>query len=210
MTVQRMVAGILFSVVCAAGAGQAAPAAAQESVVRPELRRRPVTTQEVWDAVTADLRERGWTEGRLPRVDEVDLPAAVPALAARRLQVSSACWDEMSGRARFRLQCGIPGGCLPFLAYIRAAAGGEEDAGIGLCRRPSWRRARSEPPRPAARPGQRGLAVMVSDGLRMTASVTCLERGREGELIRVRTRDGHVFLARISRVSGQGIALAIP
>lgn len=44
----------------------------------------------------------------------------------------------------------------------------------------------------------------------MTAIVTCLERGREGQVIRVRSQDGHIFRARISRVSHQGIALALP
>jgi flagella basal body P-ring formation protein FlgA len=40
--------------------------------------------------------------------------------------------------------------------------------------------------------------VFVSSRLRLTASVTCLERGREGEIIRVRSQDGRVFRARIS------------
>jgi flagella basal body P-ring formation protein FlgA len=40
--------------------------------------------------------------------------------------------------------------------------------------------------------------VFVSDRLRMTASVTCLERGREGEVIRVRGEEGNIFRARIS------------
>ncbi len=42
------------------------------------------------------------------------------------------------------------------------------------------------------------MAVFLSNRLRMTASVTCLERGREGEVIRVRSQDGRVFRARIS------------
>jgi len=40
--------------------------------------------------------------------------------------------------------------------------------------------------------------VFLTNRLRMTASVTCLERGREGEVIRVRSQDGHIFRARIS------------
>ena len=50
----------------------------------------------------------------------------------------------------------------------------------------------------AVHPGDRATAVFVADRLRMTASVTCLDRGREGEIIRVRGIDGHIFRARIS------------
>jgi flagella basal body P-ring formation protein FlgA len=41
----------------------------------------------------------------------------------------------------------------------------------------------------------------------MTASVTCLERGRQGEVIRVRAPDGHIFRARIS---GPALLEALP
>jgi len=48
------------------------------------------------------------------------------------------------------------------------------------------------------RVGDRATAVFLSSRLRMTANVICLERGREGAVIRVRSQDGHVFRARIS------------
>jgi flagella basal body P-ring formation protein FlgA len=48
------------------------------------------------------------------------------------------------------------------------------------------------------RAGDRATAVFASDRVRIAASVTCLERGREGEVIRVRGEDGQVFRARIS------------
>jgi flagella basal body P-ring formation protein FlgA len=48
------------------------------------------------------------------------------------------------------------------------------------------------------RPGDPTRAVFLANGFRMTASVTCLERGNEGEIIRVRSPDGRVFRARIS------------
>jgi len=53
-------------------------------------------------------------------------------------------------------------------------------------------------PKPAVLAGDWARAVFLSHGLRVTASVTCLERGRAGEIIRVRSPDGHVFRARIS------------
>ena len=57
------------------------------------------------------------------------------------------------------------------------------------------------------RAGDRAMAVFLSNRLRMTANVTCLERGREGEIIRVRSQDGRVFRARIS---GPGRLEALP
>jgi flagella basal body P-ring formation protein FlgA len=57
------------------------------------------------------------------------------------------------------------------------------------------------------RAGERATAVFLSSRLRMTASVTCLEHGREGEIIRVRGLDGHVFRARIS---GPALLEALP
>jgi flagella basal body P-ring formation protein FlgA len=60
------------------------------------------------------------------------------------------------------------------------------------------RPARAASPKPAVRAGDRTTAVFLSNRLRLTARVTCLERGREGEVIRVRSQDGHIFRARIS------------
>ncbi len=62
-------------------------------------------------------------------------------------------------------------------------------------------------PIPVVRAGERATAVFLADRLRMTASVTCLERGNEGEIIRVRSQDGHVFRARIS---GPALLEALP
>jgi len=57
------------------------------------------------------------------------------------------------------------------------------------------------------RAGDRATAVFLSARLRISASVTCLERGREGEVIRVRNEDGQVFRARIS---GPALLEAVP
>lgn len=54
----------------------------------------PVTRQEVWQAVAAELRQRGLSELELPRVEDLDVPVALPALVGRRLRVSASCWDE--------------------------------------------------------------------------------------------------------------------
>lgn len=167
----------------------------------------PATRQEVWQAVEAGLRIRGFSDRQLPRLEDLDLPAALPALAGRSLRVTSACWDEGPRRTQFRLECGEPGECLPFLVYVHDRGDGRGNADSGAqaapCRMASGRHAaRGVSPKPLRKPtvraGDRATAVFVSDRLRMTASVTCLERGREGEVIRVRGEEGNIFRARIS------------
>jgi flagellar basal body P-ring formation chaperone FlgA len=195
--------------------------AAERSRTPPDARSTPVTRQEVRQAVEAELRQRGLAESQLPRVEDLDLPVAIPALAGRRLRVSSSCWDAGLRRTQFRLECGEPGQCLPFLVYVHGdvydALNADAGAPAGSCR-PAWgaRLASGSRPvpeaslKPAVRAGDRALVVFAAEGLRMTASVTCLDRGREGAVIRVRTQDGVILRARISRVSYQGITLAMP
>jgi Chaperone for flagella basal body P-ring formation len=165
----------------------------------------PVTRTEVWQAVDAALRRQGISDEDLPKEEDLDLPVILPALAGRTLRVASVCWDERPQRTQFRLQCSEPGQCLPFLVYISKASlanaigrapscrmAGRSRSGLGSSLAPEVA------PKPAVRIGEEATAIFVSGGLRMTASVTCLERGRAGEVIRVRGEDGHVFRARVS------------
>ena len=163
----------------------------------------PMTRQEAWQAVAAELRQRGLSELELPRVESLDMPMALPALAGRRLRVSSICWDEGPRRVQFRLECGEPGECLPFLVYVHGRGNADSGERHGPCRLPSGPRLASvdspgPSPQPTLRAGDRATAVFLADRLRMTAIVTCLERGREGQVIRVRGQEGHIFRARIS------------
>lgn len=164
------------------------------------------TRQGVWQVVVTELQREGLSEQRLPRIQDLELPGALPALAGRRLRVSSACWDEGPRRTQFRLECGEPGQCLPFLVYLHNAylhnyLRDDQTASVraGSCRLASQPRRVLEPSaKPVLRAGDRATAVFLSNRLRMTASVICLERGREGAVIRVRSQEGRVFRARIS------------
>ena len=185
----------------------------------------PATRQEVWRAVASELRYRGSSEQQLPQAEDLELPAALPALAGRRLRVSSACWDEGPRRTQFRLECGEPGQCLPFLVYlsnslsssvpnsVRADVQADTGARTASCRPHSGARpAPAVSPNPLVRAamvraGERATAVFLAGRLRMTASVTCLERGRENDVIRVRSQNGHIFRARIS---GPALLEALP
>jgi len=181
-----------------------------------DVRSTPVTREEVWQAVVAELHEQGVSELQLPRIEDLDLPVAVPAVAGRKLRVSSSCWEDGLQRSQFRLECGELGQCLPFLAYVQAhrnaASAADASTRGGLCRLASVSHpAREVPPlplpKPTVRPGDQAIAAFRSDRLRITASVTCLDRGREGEIIRVRNQDGEIFRA---RVSGPALLEALP
>jgi hypothetical protein len=192
-----------------------------------EASRRPPTPatrrQEVWQAVIAELRQQGIAEAQLPRIEDIDMPLAPPALAGRSLRVASACWDEGPRRTQFRLECGAPGQCLPFLVYLHDHVPDSVSGAVyadGAARAPSCqlasgshpappapRLAAAAAPKPTVQTGERAVAVFLSSHMRMTASVTCLERGRQGEVIRVRAPDGHIFRARIS---GPALLEALP
>ena len=165
----------------------------------------PLKPQEVWQVVAAELRALGFSEQQLPRVEDLDMPETLPFVAARSLRVSSTCWDAIPRRTQFRMECEAAGQCLPFLVYLRDPTG--MDAGARSCRLASESRLAhgtlgahlaEAKPKPAVRSGDSATAVFLSSHIRMTASVTCLEQGQEGEVIRVRALDGHIFRARIS------------
>jgi hypothetical protein len=45
----------------------------------------PITRDEVWQAVTLELRQRGVREEQLLGLDEIDLPGLIPAATSRAL-----------------------------------------------------------------------------------------------------------------------------
>ncbi len=192
--------------------------AAEETGTPSGSRSNPVTRREVWQAVVDELHARDVPELRWPRIDELDLPAGLPAISGRTLRVTAACWDEGPQRTQFRLECGEPGQCLPFLVFVhvhghsRVQSENEGKAYAGACgSAPEAHSAREASPKilsaPTMHPGDRATAVFVSERLRIAATVTCLERGREGEVIRVRNQDGEIFRARIS---GPALLEALP
>ncbi|MBZ5547714.1 MAG: flagella basal body P-ring formation protein FlgA [Acidobacteriia bacterium] len=157
----------------------------------------PVTRQEVWQAVAGELRDRGLREEQLPRAEDLDLPVAVPASQGRTLRVAAVCWDADRGRVEFRLECREAVQCIPFLAYVPSIdVRTAERAHAGSCRSGPGS-APAQPKKVAVRAGERAMVVLVANRLRLTTSVICLERGTEGEIIRVKNQDGHIFRARV-------------
>jgi hypothetical protein len=188
----------------------------------------PITRQEVWQAVVGELGQRGVSKQQLPPAEDLDLPATPPARAGRKLHVALACWDEGRERLQFRLECATPSECLPFITYLnrgqlqsadlQAAVGAEREdaacrvvAGPGMAG-PSASKLASKSTsqlasEPMMRPGDPATAIFVGNGMRMTASVTCLDRGREGDTVRVRGPEGNVFRARISGPASLEVSL---
>jgi hypothetical protein len=168
----------------------------------PRFLLAPITRDEVWQAVILELRQRGVREEQMLRPEEIDLPVAIMAAASHTLRVSMVCWDADLGRAQFQMECRQAGQCVPFLAYAdagRSTAMGSERIAGSSCRAAS--RARSElsvPHKAVIRVGDRATVVFRGSQLSLTALVTCLERGAEGEIIRVRNQDGQIFRARVS------------
>jgi hypothetical protein len=108
------------------------------------------------------------------------------------------------------MECEGAGQCLPFLAYVRRDKAldlgelghdflrADSDTALEFCGVSSASRSSQKIPKKLAiRTGDHATALFQADGLRMTASVRCLERGSVGEIIRVQSQDGHIFRARI-------------
>lgn len=162
---------------------------------RPDSR-FPVDARQVALEVAGEMRALGLAGEFVPQPADIELPLAVPARAAHTLRVAQLCWDANPHRVRARIECREAGACLPFLAYARTAA----VPPLPNCRASAPHAAKSAGERPpiAVRPGERATAVFEAAGLRMSAPVTCLERGAMGETVHVRGPGGIVFRARIT------------
>jgi len=161
-------------------------------------RMTPVTKDEVHRAVLAEFRARGVPGDALPTGGDIELPAAVPATVERRLRVTASCWNETLALLQFRLECAQAGQCLPFFAFVR---GPRPEAAESCQSAPNVRAARPRLRKPVVRAGDRATVVFRGPQVRLTTTVTCLDRGSEGDIVRVKNQDGRVFRARVSTAS---------
>ena len=169
----------------------ASPAIAAEADVHGYS---PISGESVRATIVAELRTRGIDEAQLPRAEDIEVPLAVPARAGASLRVTAVCRDADAARVRFRLECQAAGACLPFFAYARM----ESHAQAVSCQVPRKQASTAGAATPAVRAGERATAVLVASGIRMTAPVTCMDRGARGEIIRVRGGEGRIFRARVT------------
>ena len=157
--------------------------------------RVPIAREHVRDSIILELRLRGVPADDLPQVDEIELPVAVPIAPGATLRVTESCWDSTLARQRFRIECQQPGSCVPFLAYVKTS---HSPAIAQSCQTTSKSKNVTVTRKPVIRAGDRATVVYHGDRMRLTTMVTCLDRGAEGDVIRVRNQDGRIFRARIS------------
>jgi Chaperone for flagella basal body P-ring formation len=186
------------------------------AVEPPRAVRTPVTVDEVRQAIAREYPRRGLGPEHSLHAAQIELPVAVSAAAERSLRVAGMCWVVRGARLQFRMECGESGQCMPFLAYARTgdlpqtapttADGPSCRAGSEMSGVSSARPATRPPARPVVRSGEHATVVFAGERLRMSAQVTCLERGGAGQVIRVRNPDGRTFRA---RVVGAGLLEAL-
>jgi len=153
-----------------------------------------ISGEKVRGTIAAELRGRGIEDAKLPRSEDIEVPLAVPARAGASLRVTAVCWDTDASRVRFRLECREAGACLPFLAYVRM----ESRAQAASCQVPRRQASPTGVATAAVHAGERATAILEASGIRMTAPVTCMDRGARGEIVRVRGGEGRIFRARVT------------
>jgi len=163
--------------------------------------RTPIRRDEVQAIIAADLRSRGFDDPLVPRVESLELPGAITATPNHSLHMLSVCWDRATDRAQFRLECRVHSECLPFIvsAHLEQQLIAPASDAFPACQIASAKKAASPAHHdPVVRVGDSATVVFHGDRMRLAVRVTCLERGAEGEVVRVRNQDGHVFRARVA------------
>jgi len=151
--------GMLLAVVLAASTGIAQP---------PEF---GIQGDRVRAAIARDLR---LVEGEVTELEIGTAPVsrvAEPELTAVRRSALP------GGRVLFRMRCRLQR-CLPFYASARVPAGSV-----------LTKRAERPGEKPLLRANDRAMLRIVSEGMRISVPIVCLEDGRAGETIKVRTAD---------------------
>ena len=154
--------------------------------------RVPVTKDEVYRTIVDDIRSHGISVPNLPRIEDIDLPLAVPIAGGTRLRIVESCWDLSLARQQFRVACEPSGDCIPFLVYTKVRTT------TGSCQTTARPKGATLSSKPLVRAGDRATVLYHRDRMRLTTFVTCLDQGAEGDVIRVRNQDGQIFRARIS------------
>ncbi len=190
-----------MSFATAVGAGLVICAAMRQAEAQNYVPRTLVTHEEIGQAIASELRARLPKESPTPAWD-VDVPLAVPAAGSHKLRVTSVCREADTKLLRFQLACIERAACLPFLTWVHTS----QPVPAAPC---SGATTGGSLPAPTAivEPGRKVMAVLAVTGVRMTAPVTCLERGAMGDVIFVRGQEGRAFRA---RVAGPAFVEALP
>jgi len=172
--------------------------------------------ERIYRKVISGLESRGAESGPLIAAEALDLGGAARLPEEAQFDLASVRWDALLGRWEFQLRCINPQQCVPFLVTAKAEKGPMAGAGRdqvvptavragGTARLGGEKRLGT----PDVEAGQNARVSWSEAGLAMTAEVVCLERGVEGQWIRVRAREGRGRVFR-ARVAGMGRLVAGP
>lgn len=129
------------------------------------------------------------------------------ALRDADLQVTGKVWDPALRSWMFFVRCARPGECNPFwLPVPDLAQSAESPAPPGNSRQlapvrprlssvPDAKTVESPAPRPLIRPGQKATLLWEQGGIRLEATVVCLDGGGIGDRVRARMVKGKIMHA---------------
>jgi len=121
-----------------------------------------------------------------------DMSAVPDQVHADSVQLVGQDWDALQNRARLRFRCLPRNACAPFAVAREMSIHDFESLGHA-----NLRTSVNREPNLFAKPGDVLTLVVANGGVRVTAVVTCLERAKEGQSIRVRRSDGRVLRGRL-------------
>ena len=154
----------------------------------------PISRATIHEAIVGFLRERGQPDLLYPALRWSD---GITTTAHPVIEVRAANWESARRQLQFRLRCVPNETCRDFLVYmqnppatlvhgIEKFSGSNQGAHI-----------RTDSP-VLIEAGRKARLLIQADGLQISLNVICLERGRAGQKIRVRTAGkGHVFQAEV-------------
>jgi hypothetical protein len=172
--------------------------------------------ERMYRAVRSGLEGAG--AGPQITAEELDLSGAAGLPEEAQFDLAGMRWDALLGRWEFQLRCRNRQQCVPFLVSAKAenrpelqAGAGQKQARLTVVRAsgPIMFAGKRRPGAPAVEAGQNAKVSWSKAGLEISAQVVCLERGVEGQWIRVRPREGRGRVLR-ARVAGKGRLVAEP
>ena len=164
--------------------GASRPASSRESV--------PRTCDDI-AAVIAKAVDRSESRPGLISPGDLDCRAAADVPARAPLEWQKTFWDPRLETWEFSLRCQRRSQCVPFLVRVRRDSQAKWNHLLGARTGPEANSGRVEILRDASafaiRPGQTAELVWEQSGIRIAVPVTCLDAGRIGDAVRVRTRE---------------------
>ena len=174
--------------------GSLAMLSAQEQPVAGFQNQGAVVRKMVVDA----LRARGLQRDEMPTELNLEL---VPEHVS--LRVEDVFWDSIRRVVQIRMACEQSAMCLPFLINARVSQANESAVRDKLSRGMAPAVGRSQRAKTLVQNGKPATLFVQNQGLRITTPVVCLQRGTEGQWVRVRIAKSKSIV--LAQVVGAGL-----